>query len=307
MDQISDLILFARIVDAGSLSEAGRRMNSSAPAMSRRLAGLEERLGVRLVDRSSRRFTPTDEGAALYERALRIMADVEEAEAEARSRIRTPSGNLRIGAPMEIGRRRVAGLIADFSDQYPRVACELVLSDAGLELGRDGLDIALRTTSPTEPGVHTAQILKGRRIVCAAPSYLIQHGTPQHPNDLVNHDCIRLVRSYQTIDNWGFAEPGKPFEVQVKGRLSTTSAEVIHGWVLEGRGIAVKASWDIAADLREGRLIECLAGYSRREMYLNAVAPKTEPLASRVKVFLDYARRLVPEEDDTKALPVMAD
>jgi DNA-binding transcriptional LysR family regulator len=289
IDEISELRLFTRIVAAGNLSEAARRLNSSAPAMSRRLSAFEDRLGVRLVDRSSRRFEVTPEGAALYERALKIVADVDAAEAEVRARAIEPVGRLRIGAPTEIGRRRLASLVAAFSARYPQITCELVLSDAGLELARDGFDFIFRTTRPLEPSVRVLTLLEGKRIVCASPAYFERRGVPRSPEELAVHDCLMLVRGYEVMNHWRFQISGRPIVVDVSGPLSTTSAEVIHGWVLDGIGIAVKALWDIEDELADGRLVECLAEFAQNDMHLYGVTARTKPMPSRVTQFLDFA------------------
>lgn len=288
MDEISDLRLFVRIVAAGNLSEAARQLNSSTPAMSRRLAAFEARLGVRLIERSSRRFDLTPEGLLLHERAVRIVAAVDAAESEARAHAMEPSGHLRICAPTQIGRQRVAAMMAAFLETFPQISCELVLSDAGLELVRDRFDFIFRTTMPSEPDAKVLSLLKGRRVVCASPAYFERHGVPRVPEDLLGHECIRLVRGYEVIDHWRFSVDGEPRELQVSGRLTSSSAEIVHGWALSGRGIAVKVSWDIEDDLDSGRLVECLSEFCWPQVNLYGVFPRTDPMPSRISKFIDF-------------------
>ena len=285
-----DLRFFVRLIEAGSISETARRLHSSPPAVSRRLAALEGQLGIRLVDRSSRRFAATEEGALLAERATRIVAEIDDVEAELGARRGQPSGSLRIGAPMEVGRRRIAPLLAAFQRLHPKVTCELVLSDAGHDPMRDELDIAFRTTPPDEPGVVCLTMLRSRRVACAAPAYLDRRGTPLDPEDLLAHDCLRLVRGRRVFDRWRFARDGTPVEVRVAGPLASTSGEVIHDWAMNGQGIAFKAEWDIVDDLREGRLVECLAAFSADEIDLYGVfaAYVRQPL--RLRVMIDFMR-----------------
>jgi len=292
-----DLRFFVRLVEAGSISETARRLHSSPPAVSRRLAALEGQLGIRLVERSSRRFMPTEEGSLLFERASRIVAEIDDVEAELGARRGEPAGSLRIGAPMEIGRRRIAALLAAFQRLHPRVTCELVLSDAGHDPVRDELDFALRTTPPDDPGLVCLTLLRSRRIVCAAPGYLASRGAPLEPGDLARHDCLRLVRGRRVFDRWPFQRDGARFDVRVAGSLCSTSGEVIHDWVLAGHGIALKAGWDIADDLRDGRLVECLASFAIDEIDLYGVFLSGGRQPSRLRALIDFMRaQLVPSK-----------
>ena len=289
-DEISDLRLFARLVSAGSLSAAARELNSSPAAMSRRLAGLEERLGVRLVARTSRRFDLTEEGGLLHERCVKILADIDEAEAEAAAKGRTPQGSLRIGAPSEFGRRRIAPLISRFTDLHQKVSVHLALSDAWVDMMESGLDVVLRLGLPSEGDVIAAKLLGSRRIVCAAPAYLARHGVPQTPDDLAAHDCIRLVRGRWVFDNWVFRDGQGRREVRVSGTLTTGSGEVMHDWAVAGKGLALKAMWDVQEDIAAGRLVECLAEYWCDEIELYAVYLSRKHLPPRIRVFLDFIR-----------------
>jgi DNA-binding transcriptional LysR family regulator len=287
-DEVSDLRLLVHLAAAGSLSEAARRWNTSTPLMSRRLSAMEARLGVRLISRTSRRFTLTDEGALLHERALKILVDIAEAEAEASSNVGSPKGGLRVGAPSQIGRQRIASLITYFADKYPDINIHLVISDSGQEVLEDELDIAIRIGMPNEQNVIARKLLGGRRVICATPDYLKRHGAPEVPEDLLAHNCIRLVRGRRMFDRWIFEEDGQRRELQVNGTLSTTSGEVMYGWVLDSRGIALKANWDIKEDLREGRLVECLAPYACDEIALYAVFATRLHMPPRMRVFIDF-------------------
>lgn len=288
MDKIDDLRLLTQLVAAGSLSAAARRLYSSPPAMSRRLAQMEARLGVKLIERSTRRFTLTPEGERLHERALAIVADVDAAEAEARAGLTTPQGLLRIAVPMEIGRRRLAPLIGRFQADYPGVTCEVALSDAGLDAIRDDLDIVLRTTPPMEQGVDSIELLESTRVVCASPGYLDSAGSPQAPRDLAGHACLCLVRGRRVFDRWRLVGHDQSMEVRVDGKLRSTSGEVLHQWALDGRGIALKMLWDIEDDLSTGRLVDCLPGFrgERTFLYMSHVRRQHQPL--RIRRFLDF-------------------
>jgi DNA-binding transcriptional LysR family regulator len=294
-DEVAELQLFVEIVKAGNLSAAARALNSSPAAMSRGLTALESRLGVRLVTRTSRTFELTAEGQLFYERCERIVAEIAEAEAEASSQGKTVKGKLRIGAPMGIGRRLIAPLVARFVEKYPGIQVHLNLSDSGLDVIDDGLDVALRVGLPTDASVIAKKILSARRIVCASPSYLKRHGVPRRPEDLRQHDCIRLVRGQRVMDAWLFQEDGKRFETTVSGTLTTTSGEVVHNWVCSGRGIALKAVWDVQPDLDAGSLVECLTDFWCDEIDLFAICASRQHLFPRIRVFLDFISWTLPK------------
>jgi DNA-binding transcriptional LysR family regulator len=294
-DEVAELQLFVEIVRAGNLSAAARALNSSPAAMSRGLTALESRLGVRLVTRTSRSFELTEEGQLFYERCARIVADIADAEAEASSKGATIKGILRLGAPVEIGRRLVAPLITEFRKKYPAVQVHLALSDAGLGVIDDGLDVALRVGLPSDSSVIAKKVLTARRIVCASPAYFKEHGTPSMPSDLLQHDCIRLVRGRRVMDAWVFQEQEKRFEVVVNGTLTTTSGEVVHDWVRAGKGIALKADWDLQPELREGSIVLCLSDYWCDEINLFALCANRRHLSPRIRAFLIFIVARLPE------------
>jgi len=287
-DEISDLRLLARLVEAGSLTSAAIRINSSLPAVSRRLAAMENRLGVRLIERRARRFQLTDEGFALHARALSILSDIDDAEAEISLQQGSPRGKLVICAPVHIGRAQIAGLIAEFARTHPAISVELMLSDAEVDVAEDGIDVILNIGPPKAQSVIARRLLPSRRVVCAAPGYLARMGIPKVPDDLLKHECLLIVRGLRTIDRWRFKENGEEREVQVHGRLSTMSSEVAYQWILHGEGVGIKALWDIHHDLASGRLVECLSDYACdvADLYLVYAARKHLPL--RMRSFIDF-------------------
>jgi DNA-binding transcriptional LysR family regulator len=295
-DEIAELQLFVEIIKAGNLSAAARKLNSSPAAMSRGLSSLESRLGVRLVTRTSRSFELTEEGQIFYDRCLRIVADIAEAEAEASWKSGSVKGKLRVGAPMELGRRMVAPLIGKFVQKFPNVEVHLTLSDSGLDVIDDGLDIALRVGLPPDVSVVAKKILTSQRIVCGSPGYFKRHGIPKHPEELRQHDCIRLVRGRRILDSWAFRENGKRFDVSVSGTLTSTSGEVVHDWVREGRGIALKARWDLEKDLEEKSIAQCLSDYWCDEIELFAITANRKHLSPRIRVFLDFIAAKLPSQ-----------
>jgi len=287
-DEISDLRLLVQFVQAGSLSEAARRLQSSPPVMSRRLAGMEQRLGVMLVSRGSRRFVLTEEGTLLYQRAIKILADIDEAEAEAATKGKEPRGTLRVSAPLQIGRRLIAPLIGRFVERYPEIDAQLSLSDSNFDIVGEESDVALTVGTPTDPDLVMRRLLVSRRVICASPAYLSEFGMPERPEDLLKHNCIRKLRGRRVMDSWRFIDERGYRDIQVKGSLATDSGEVIHEWLLNGRGIGQKALWDIEEDLETGRLIECLPGFSDDRLELCASFMGRPYLLPRTRVFIDF-------------------
>jgi DNA-binding transcriptional LysR family regulator len=249
---------------------------------------LESRLGVRLIDRNARRFNLTEEGALLHERALRIVAEVDDAEAEAGARGGQISGRLRVGAPLQIGREKIAPLIAKFALAHPMVRLELVLTDADLDVADEDLDIMLRLQTPSAPNLVVRRVLAGRRVVCASPDYVKRHGLPAQPEDLRAHNCMTLIRGRRRMDRWLFERDGQRFDVQVRGTLTSTSSDVIHAWTLAGCGVCLKVLWDIEEDLRAGRLIELVPDFACDVSDLYATYAKRQYLPQRTRAFLDF-------------------
>ena len=287
-DDISDLRLLVQLVQAGSLSEAARRLQSSPPVMSRRLASMELRLGVMLVSRGSRRFALTEEGTLLHQRALKILADIDEAVAEAATKGKEPRGTLRVSAPLQIGRRLIAPLIGRFVERYPEIEAQLSLSDSNFDIGGEESDVALTVGTPTDPDLVMRRLLVSRRVICASPAYLSRFGMPARPEDLLQHNCIRKLRGRRVMDSWRFIDERGYRDIHIKGSLATDSGEVMHEWLLNGRGIGQKALWDIEDDLETGRLVECLAGFSDDRLELCASFVGRPYLLPRIRVFVDF-------------------
>jgi DNA-binding transcriptional LysR family regulator len=294
-DEVSDIRLFVAIVAAGNLSAAARHLETSTAAMSRRLGALESRLGIRLVTRTTRRFELTEEGALFHERCLRIVAEIEDAEAEIIQGLDSPRGHLRVSAPLNWGRRVLSELVAQFSERYPDIEMQLLLADQVFDPVRDGVDVVLGVIPPTGADMVVTRALRSRRLVIASPGYVARHGLPKTPGDLLSHDCIRLFIDGKPLDHWSFVEDGKVRAVHVRGRLTTTSTEVMQDWVLAGRGLGLKAEWDIVEDLAAGRLVACLADHWCDEISLYICYANRRHLPPRIRVFVDFLRAHLAE------------
>jgi LysR family transcriptional regulator, transcriptional activator for dmlA len=304
LDEISDFALFRAIVDAGGISAAALALQSSPPAVSRRLSALEAKLGVRLAERSSRRFRLTDEGLLLSERSRTILEQVRDVEAEVASRGGVARGRLLVGAPTDLGHRHIAPRLAKFVAQHSGLEAHLILSDAGLEVEADGCDLVLRFGLPNDPWLIGRKIAMTKRVLCASPSYMEHRGTPQTPDQLSLHNCLRLARRNQIYDRWRFSSGTSPaIEVRVGGSLSSGDGSVLREWALSGEGISLEAFWDVADDLAAGRLIEIMADFETTPLDLYAVFTPTKPMPPRIRLFVDYLidafRRLRALDTDT--------
>ena len=281
---------------AGSLSEAARRTKMSLTFISRRLSNLEDKIGARLVDRNSHNFMLTDEGTLFYERVVALLEAADAAVTEVRALRGRIEGSLRVSAPTEIGRRRIAGLCSQFSAIHPDVLIELTLTDARPDVLRGGLDIAIVTKRPVEGDVIQRKLLTSRRIVCAAPAYIAAYGQPDKPEDLKHHRCILLRRGAQLYDRWIMRTDEGLSEIQVPRSLVANSTDIIHAWTLEGAGIAVKALWDVEDDVKQGRLVELLGQYGADDIHLYAACSSRRHVPLRLRKFIDFLVDVLPEE-----------
>lgn len=294
LDKLEDLRLFMTIAAAGSLSEASRRSGLPLPSVSRRLATFENRLGVRLLDRSARKFELTAEGVLLRKRATEILGIVDATVSELDSTAGPVQGKVRISAPNAIGRRQISRICHDFVTMHPDVSIELVLSDDRPDVTAESLDLAIQTKRPTAEDVVQRRLLSSRRVMCASPAYLERYGVPSHPSDLRKHACILLRRADALCDQWQVLENGMRGTVTVRGALVSNSSDTVHVWALAGAGIAVKALWDIRRDLDSGDLVEVLPEYACDDISLYATYADRRNLHVRLRKFLDYLCEHLP-------------
>jgi DNA-binding transcriptional LysR family regulator len=295
---LRQLRMFIAIAETGSLSAAARRLDTVTSVVSRNLLKIEARLGVRLATRTTRRLELTEEGQIYYERIQPVLLALRDAEDEVAHKATKTTGLLRVGVPSEIGRRRIAPLVAKFANLHPDVQIRLVLSDRSLDVVQNNLDVAIRIDQPEDADVVARKLLSGRRLLCASPPYIARAGQPSTPEDLAQHDCIRLIRGERMIERWLFAENGIQREVRVRGALSTDNSEVMRAWILDGQGIGLKVDWDIEADLANGQLVECLAEYQCDLADLYAVYASRRYLSLRIRRFIDFlVNELAPQPE----------
>src|SRR5580765_1807275 len=289
------MTVFAKVVGAGSLSAAARELGLSPALVSRNLAALEARLGVRLINRTTRSLHLTDEGASYYEACSRLLAEVDEADAAVAAGRVEPQGVLRVALPASFGHIHVAPRIPAFAAQYPKVRLALSLSDRSVNVIEEGFDIAVRIAELEDSSLAARKLAPNRRVVCASPDYLARHGTPRLPEDLIHHN---VLTTGDFAMSWDFKDPrGKPGTVRVGGRHACDNWEVLREWALAGLGIALKSTWDVYQHLQDGSLVELFPGYAfHSDVAIYAVYPHRRHLPAKTRVFIESLAALFGPE-----------
>lgn len=288
MDRLDELGLFVRVAEMGSITAAARSLNVSLSVASQRLKRLEQRLGVRLFYRTTRRLKLTPEGAVLLEQGRPLLEDLDALTTGLARAGREISGTLRVTMPAAFGRRYVSPLLPRFLARHPALDVHMIVADQMLDLAREGLDLAIRIGALEDSSLVSRKIATNRRILCAAPSYLRRHGTPRTPEDLASHACLVLWGRNGPIDSWSLrGADGREHVVHVRGRLQSNSGEVIRDAVLAGEGIALLSTWHVCDDLRTGRLRTVLPDYALPESGIYAVMPQRRLVLPRVRAFVD--------------------
>lgn len=292
MDRLDELAIFVAIVDAGSLAGAARRLRRSRPAVTRALAALEERVGARLIARTTRQLTPSEAGRDLAATARRLLADYEASiQGVAGAPVR---GLLRITAPLAFGRRHVTPLVSEYLTLYPETQVELVTADRNLDLIEEGLDLALRIGPLPNSGFMVRRLGEVRRILVAAPDYLARRGVPARPAELAGHDTIASVAASQTL-TWRFGGPGRGARVLVTPRLIVSEVESALVAARAGQGIARLLSYQAAEDIAAGRLVRLLQAFEPVPLPVQLLAPGGRRPPPKVRAFIDLAVERLPK------------
>ena len=290
MDPLDGIAAFAHVVDSGSFSAAAHRLKISKSAVSAHVQRLEERLGTRLLNRTTRRLSVTEAGAAYYRHCARILAEAEAAEQAATALQREPRGTLRIAAPDSFGWMHVAPAIPSFLKRYPELAVDIALSAKHVSLVDEGLDLAIRIGVLEHPPLIVRKLAPSRLVLCAAPAYLEAHGTPRAPDELARHNCLCTAR-LPWGDEWRLAGRRGEVRVAVGGSFRSNSAEMLRAAALDGIGIAVLPTWAVGEPLRAGALRRVLAAWELPASTIYAVYPGNRLMSMKVRAFVDHLAR----------------
>ena len=290
--QAADLGFFSVLASAGSLSAAARELGITTPAVSRRLAQMEARLGVGLVNRTTRRMGLTPEGELYLEHARRILGEIHDLNELLGSAKSSPQGLLRVNATLGFGRTHIAPLISRFVRLHPGVDVQLQLSVNPPPLTEDAFDVCIRFGSPPDARVIARHIAPNRRLLCASPAYLKKHGTPRTPHELTRHNCIGIRQGEEAYGTWrlthGRGKQAVTEVVKTRGSLTTNDGEIAVNWALDGHGILMRAEWDIQRYLKSGRLVQVLPQCFTPDADIYAVYPQRHQMAARVRTFVDF-------------------
>lgn len=287
MDNLSGVAVFAQVVEARSFTEAARRLRMSKAAVSKQVSRLEERLGARLLNRTTRRLSLTEVGAAYYERCARIVAEAEEAELAVSHLHATPRGTLRIDVPVNFGQRYIAPILPDFMAQNPELHIDLTFNDRIVDLVEEGYDLAIRIARLPDSSLVARKLAENRSLVCAAPQYWEKHGRPSHPGELAAHNCFGY--SYlATRNEWRFQGPDGPATVRVSGRLNANNGDVLRTAAVAGLGVVLSPVFMACDDLLAGRLEPVLRDFEPDPQGIHAVYPHNRHLSAKVRAFVDF-------------------
>ncbi len=287
MDTLSGLHAFASVVENGSFTAAAQALGQTKSAISKQVAGLEDRLGARLLNRTTRRMSPTEVGFAFYERCRRIIGELEEAERAVQELHAEPRGMLRVNAPMSFGTRHLASAIADFMDLHPDISVTLDLNDRLVDVVEEGYDIAIRITNLPDSSLIARKLAPFRRSICASPDYWEKHGRPEKPEDLRHHQCL-LYTYLLSGDDWNFFGPDGKISVRVNGRFKANNGGALLSAARKGLGVLNTPTFIAHEDLNSGRLEPVLLDYGDEIASIYAIYPQNRHLTAKVRLFIDF-------------------
>jgi DNA-binding transcriptional LysR family regulator len=287
MDRIGSLELFARVAEIGNFTAVGRERGISQSSVSRKISELEAWLGVQLFLRTTRQVRMTDAGAELYERCTGLLSEFQDIESSIGNLARNPSGNLRINAPSEFGRQHVVPYVMDFLADHPEISIDLDLQDRHVDMIEEGVDLAIRIGNLRDQSNVAKKLGRDFRHLVAAPAYLEEHGTPNSPHDLIQHQCI-IYTNRTTPERWQFGGQNGAEDVTVSGRVRANSGEVMRAAVLKGNGIAILGHYAVKDDIALGRMSPLLLDYPIEPLNIQIVYAPTRHLPMKARAFIDY-------------------
>jgi DNA-binding transcriptional LysR family regulator len=286
MDRLTSLTVFGRVVEAGGFSAAARRLNMSVTMVSNHVQALEDHLGTRLLNRTTRKVSLTEIGKAYYDRTVHILAELEDADHLATTLHATPRGTLRVHASVNVV-RFLTPIVAEYLALYPAASVDLTVGDQMVDLLESGYDLAIRTTPPPDSGLVVRRLTAWRHILACAPSYLARHPPVRDLADVAHHNCLQFTY-YPFGNEWRFQGPdGTPASVRVHGNVVTSGAEMLRLLAIGGHGLLLAPTFMIANDLRAGTLVPLLPAYRGIEFAINAIYPHRNNLSTKVRSFID--------------------
>lgn len=286
---LNDLLIFTRVAKEGGMAAAGRDLGLSGAVVSKRIQRLENHVGVRLIHRSTRTLSLTDEGALYHDYCVRILAELEEAETLL-GQGSQPSGTLRVTVPAAFGRLHIAPLVPEFLNRYPNIRLSLHLSDQHVDLIDEGYDLAVRIGELRDSNLVVSPLGVDKRVLVASSGYLARHGEPTCPEELRAHNAL-LFANPTPMDAWHFIDPqGKKHDVRVRGNFETNNCDALREAILAGLGIALRPVWDVWQDLRQGKMVALLPGYTQPSFPIQALYPSRRHLPQKVRLFIDMLR-----------------
>lgn len=287
MDTIDAMRVFVAVVERNGFSAAAEALDLSTAAVTRQIAALEKRLSARLLNRTTRRVSPTSTGAAYYQRCVQLLAEFDELEASVGAQALQPSGRLRINAPVSYGIARLASLLPGYSARYPQVELDLQLSDRLVDMVEEGFDLAIRITRQPAPSLIARRLAQARITLCAAPSYLARRGAPATPQELAGHDCLSYTYSAGG-DSWTLQRAQNEVNIALVPRMRANNGEVLREAAIAGMGIIAQPDFIIGEALADSRLVPVLADWEVPSVGIHAVYASRSHLAPKVRSFIDY-------------------
>lgn len=296
MDKLADMALFVAIVKQQGLAAAGRELGLSPATVTARLQALEERYGVKLLNRTTRHISLTDSGALYHQSCLQILDSVKETENLLQTGNKEVRGTLKISAPRDIGKQLIAPLLSKFCARHPQVTPYLYLNDNLSNMAESGLDIVIRYGELADSNLISRRLTTSQRVLCASPSYVAKRGAPSTPQELTNHDCLALVRGSEELKTWHFQLGKQHSAITIAPKRCSDDGEIIRQWALDGAGIALKSILDVAQDIEQGRLVTLLDDYSKNFTAtaplagadLNLIYQSRQYQPKRLQLFIDF-------------------
>ena len=290
MDKLKQIESFVSVSAKGSLTAAAHAEGVAPAVIGRRIDALEGRLGVKLLVRTTRKITLTHEGSAFLEDCQRLLSDFANAEASVSAGGVKASGYLRVTAPAGFGRRHVAPLVPRFLNLHPDVNVSLNLSDRVVDIVNEGVDCAVRVGDLPDSSLVSVRLADNRRLCVATPAYLKRAGTPQHPIELMRHQCLTLSSDASQTRGWAFVVDGAPTHLRPSGRLDCSDGQVLHDWCLAGMGIAWRSTWEVENEVASGQLVSVLEDFAAMPNGIYAVFPHAKHLPLRVRLWIDFLK-----------------